>query len=332
MMKNSVQSELVALRDSLASGFNADLFVGLQNIRYLLAPGQAAAFVAELHLRNGYAVHKTFINAATDARIYLLRHPMVLISIIVEESATPLAGFPRLQSLCFQVYELSAIRNALQQNAIPFQEIFKGIETALLPGLTCRLVYTQATDLAWLQNEPFNSAQLPLVQTEAPAHLALIKEMDHIAYRIPRNDVMTVARLIMSLTPFRFEECYSVVDQKAETIVFRWGEQKPALVASFGWDASSVVQKYTNKYGGRVHHIAYYCEQVRELVTLQKENISFTTEEMIGGEDRGILQIFSNPSEYSHEITEYIQRFQGYRGFFDPGNVAALMGSTRAFN
>jgi hypothetical protein len=53
---------------------------------------------------------------------------------------------------------------------------------------------------------------------------------------------------------------------------------------------------------------------------------------MIGSKDRGILQIFTTPSPYNHEITEYIQRFQGFTGFFDKGNVGDLMKSTKDFS
>jgi hypothetical protein len=82
-----------------------------------------------------------------------------------------------------------------------------------------------------------------------------------------------------------------------------------------------------------VHHTEFYTEDVLSVVDFQmKQQIPFTTEKMIGSKDRGILQIFSKPSLYHHEITEYIQRFHGFTGFFDKGNVADLMRSTKEFN
>ena len=82
---------------------------------------------------------------------------------------------------------------------------------------------------------------------------------------------------------------------------FRWGDMKPAIVASYGWENSSVVWQYVEKYGPRVHHVAYYTQEVLEAVDFQmKQNIEFTTEKMIGSKDRGILQIFTKPSPYSH--------------------------------
>jgi 4-hydroxyphenylpyruvate dioxygenase-like putative hemolysin len=233
------------------------------------------------------------------------------------------------------VHDLAPVRSALAQAGIGYNEIFKGIETEPLPGLGDRFAYTTATDLALLQHEPYNGANL-WSETVEPAFntpLAFLEELDHIAYRIQRLDVESVSRLLMTITPYRFDACYSVDGQLAETIVFRLGDQKPALVASYGWDETSVVNQYVRKYGGRVHHLAWYSSNVQTLVQYQQERgIRFTSEEMIGAEQNGILQIFTHPSPHSHEITEYIERFQGYRGFFDPGNVAALMGSTKSFN
>lgn len=312
-----------------------DVFVGLQHIRYQVGPGQGRPLALELAERINYTVAKTFINAVNDSRLFLLRHSLEPVAIIIEESARPLPGFARLSSLCFQVHDLTPVRSALAQANVGYSEIFKGIETEPLPGLGDRLVYTTATDMALLQHEPFNGANLwsESVEPAFDTPLAFIEELDHIAYRIQRQDVEPVARLLMTITPYRFDACYSVDGQLAETIVFRLGEQKPALVASYGWDETSVVHQYVSKYGGRVHHLAWYSPNVQTLVQFQKERgIRFTTEEMIGAEQNGILQIFTHPSPRSHEITEYIERFQGYRGFFDPGNVAALMGSTKAFN
>jgi 4-hydroxyphenylpyruvate dioxygenase-like putative hemolysin len=331
----SVESQLAAMTRVQPPSLIKDVFVGLQHVRYLVGPGQGRPLALELAARINYAVHKTFINAVNDSRIFFLRHSLEPVAIMIEELAHPFAEFPRLSSLCFQVHDLAPIRSALAQANVRYCEIFKGIETELLPGLGDRFVYTTATDLALLQHEPFNGAHLwnEIVESASDTPLAFIEELDHIAYRIQRADVETVSRLLMTITPYRFDACYSVDGQQAETIVFRLGEQKPALVASYGWDETSVVQQYVHKYSGRVHHLAWYSPKVRSLVQFQMDRgIPFTTEEMIGDEKNGILQIFTHPSPYNHEITEYIERFRGYRGFFDPGNVAALMGSTKVFS
>lgn len=331
---NSVESRLAALAAEVPASLVKDVFVGLQHVRYLVGSGEGRPLALEWAEKINYVVHKTFINAVNDSRIFLLRHPLEPVAIIIEESAHPLSGFPRLSSLCFQVHDLAPVRAALAQAHVGYDEIFKGIETAPLPGLGDRFVYTTATDLAMLQHEPFNGANLwsEAVEPASGTPLSSIEELDHIAYRIAQTDVESAARLLMTITPYRFDTCYSVEGQLAETIVFRLGEQKPALVASYGWDETSVVHQYVQKYGGRVHHLAWYSRKVRELVQFQMQRgIRFTTEEMIGTEQNGILQIFTQPSPHSHEISEYIERFSGYRGFFDPGNVAALMGSTRAF-
>jgi len=89
------------------------------------------------------------------------------------------------------------------------------------------------------------------------------------------------------------------------------------------------VEKYCQKYGNRVHHLAYEVTNIEKVVEIQKSRgIKFTTDEIIGSEEEGIKQIFTFPTESSNHIIEYIQRFGDFDGFFTPSNIAGLMNST----
>ena len=46
--------------------------------------------------------------------------------------------------------------------------------------------------------------------------------------------------------------------------------------------------------------------------------------DVIGSKEQGLKQIFSNASEHSSLIVEYVQRFGDFDGFFTKENVAAL--------
>lgn len=160
----------------------------------------------------------------------------------------------------------------------------------------------------------------------------LMNGLDHIAYRVHDVDIVSVVEEIMKFTPYEYAEAHEIEEHDAKTVVFRFDRKKPALVASYGRSVESVVEQYVNHYGPRVHHMAYEVANIFHLVMLQKKRgMTFTTDEVIGTKEEGIVQIFSTPSERSNEITEYVERFDGFTGFFSNKNVGNLMSSTRAY-
>ena len=85
-------------------------------------------------------------------------------------------------------------------------------------------------------------------------------------------------------------------------------------------------------YGPRLHHIAL---SVKDGTRDGKENIDFVVNaiasqgkgfllDVIGSKEEGLKQIFSNASEHSSLIIEYVQRYDGFDGFFTRDNVAKL--------
>jgi hypothetical protein len=46
--------------------------------------------------------------------------------------------------------------------------------------------------------------------------------------------------------------------------------------------------------------------------------------DVIGSKEQGLKQIFSNASEHSSLIIEYVQRYGNFDGFFTKENVAKL--------
>ncbi|MDZ4097390.1 MAG: hypothetical protein U1E13_01685, partial [Methylophilaceae bacterium] len=68
--------------------------------------------------------------------------------------------------------------------------------------------------------------------------------------------------------------------------------------------------------GGK-EHIDYVVEAIA------KQGRGFLLD-VIGSKEQGLKQIFSNASEHSSLIIEYVQRFGDFDGFFTRENVAAL--------
>ena len=85
-------------------------------------------------------------------------------------------------------------------------------------------------------------------------------------------------------------------------------------------------------YGPRLHHMAI---SVKDGEYEGKENIDFVVNaitengkgfllDVIGSKEQGLKQIFSNASEHSSLIIEYVQRYGNFDGFFTQENVAKL--------
>ena len=336
-MYKSIEPELAELRDQLGQSPLVEIFTGIHYVFYQVAPGHGEPLVHEYILKTNYKLNGIFLHKINGSIYYVMKLKDNPIHIVIEERKEGVLKYPRLVGLAYEVTDLDFGRNVLKQLNIPFLETATGIVTEPISGFGDTFAYVEANGIDWFQSEEFEQQEInPLKfkpDMESAKYLIKIGGIDHIAYRIRVNDVKTAAKNLMLLTGYRFSECYTIGTQSAETMVFRWGDKKPAIVASFGWENMSVVWQYVEKYGPRVHHTAFYTEDVLNVVDYQmKQRIPFTTEKMIGSKDRGILQIFSKPSPYHHEITEYIQRFHGFTGFFDKGNVADLMRSTKEFN
>lgn len=156
-----------------------------------------------------------------------------------------------------------------------------------------------------------------------------IIKLDHIAYRVKIGDRERLMGELMNHLPYRLFKSFKVIHSNATTTCLKLKESLPIIVISEGLDEKSVVEKYCQKFGSRVHHLAYEVTDIEKVVEIQKKRgLKFTTEEIIGSEEEGIKQIFSIPTESSNHIIEYIQRFGDFDGFFTPNNIAGLMLST----
>lgn len=327
----SVRGDLENLKARLGPSPLDGIVDGIHHLQYVVGGGQAAPLVAEYATLTNFRPAGSFRHRATGRRYHVLRLAGAAVGIVIEEQPGPLAGFPRLAGLAFRCADLAAAERALAGSGVACRRSGMGIITDPIPGLDDRFAYTHGANYDWFSGADFEPLEPPAVTEPAPAHT--VGEVDHIAYRIRADGVRAAAEWIMRLTPYRYSECYTVHGEKAETTVYRLGDRKPAIVISYGWDPESVVAKYAAKYGPRVHHTAYYTPGILPTVAGQRgRGLNFTTPEIIGSPARGLYQIFTAPSPYNHEITEYIERFGDFRGFFDAANVGDLMTSTRPFS
>jgi 4-hydroxyphenylpyruvate dioxygenase-like putative hemolysin len=100
-------------------------------------------------------------------------------------------------------------------------------------------------------------------------------------------------------------------------------------ITPFTRDAESgPTEKFIRNYGTRVHHMAFKTDKIEESVTaLKNDGLQFLLE-LVGSEDEGIRQIFSEPSQHTLIVNEYIQRYGNFDGFFTRSNVEKLTEAT----
>jgi len=157
----------------------------------------------------------------------------------------------------------------------------------------------------------------------------LIVKLDHVAYRVKIGERLATIQSLMHLLPYRQFKNFKIISANAITTCIKLHETLPVIVVSEGLVEDSIVEKYCQKYGSRVHHLAYLVTDIVEVVKIQKSRgVEFTSEEIIGSEEEGIKQIFTMPTKHTNHIIEYIQRFGDFDGFFTPDNVESLMKST----
>jgi hypothetical protein len=95
-----------------------------------------------------------------------------------------------------------------------------------------------------------------------------------------------------------------------------------------GGAVSGPTEKFIRNYGTRVHHMAFRTERIQETVSsLKKDGMAFLLD-LVGSEEEGLRQIFSDPSPHTFIVNEYIQRYGDFDGFFTRSNVERLTEAT----
>ncbi len=348
-----VLRELEEMRERYASAELRSLFDGIDFVLYGVEQGNRIAAVRELLFQRPYTSVRNL--DAGDEAISILEMGEKEPALLVIEPTRPDAGLaamvrefgPRIFSIGFAVRSIERVRELLSlrgaqwmSDGIAERRGVRSIGTAQSAVTRDSCIYIERPagkrEYDFIPNAepvPTEPEILALLKKRAGMKLfASMRGLDHIAYRVHFADIHRVAEEIMRLTPYAYQEAHEIEEHDAKTVVFRFGGRLPALVASYGRSAASLVEQYVDTHGPRVHHMAYAVAGIRGVVATQRRRSQkFTSEDLIGTEEEGIVQIFTQPSPVTREITEYIERFHGFTGFFSKRNVGALMSSTRAF-
>ncbi|MCB5191171.1 hypothetical protein LG198_10570 [Methylobacillus arboreus] len=174
----------------------------------------------------------------------------------------------------------------------------------------------------------------------------LLLPIDHLATRVYSQNREVAILEYLSWSSYYFWGAYNIFDQNSSTNVTKSAHglpesKSPAKVFTANntpyfvnhlEKLPSPTETFVRNYGPRLHHIAI---AVRDGERGGLEHIEFAVNaiasqgqgfllDVIGSREEGLKQIFSNASEHSSLIVEYVQRFGDFQGFFTKDNVAVL--------
>ena len=174
----------------------------------------------------------------------------------------------------------------------------------------------------------------------------LLLPLDHLATRVYSQNREVAILEYLSLSSYYFWGAYNIKDQNSSTNVTKSAHsipesKSPAKVFTANntpyfinhlEHLPSPTETFVRNYGPRLHHMAI---SVKDGEYEGKENIDFVVNaitengkgfllDVIGSKEQGLKQIFSNASEHSSLIIEYVQRYGNFDGFFTQENVAKL--------
>ena len=165
-------------------------------------------------------------------------------------------------------------------------------------------------------------------------YLKNISVLDHTATRVRAQDRIAAILEFISLTNYHYDFAVHVKSLNSITSVARLKPEDFSMVftsgiTSFSNDADSgPTEKFIHNYGTRVHHMAYRTENIETTVkALTKDGMAFLLE-LVGSEEEGLKQIFSEPSQNTLIVNEYIHRYGDFDGFFTRSNVEKLTKAT----
>jgi len=174
----------------------------------------------------------------------------------------------------------------------------------------------------------------------------LLLPVDHLATRVYSQNREVAILEYLSLSSYYFWGAYNIWDQNSSTNVTKSvhnipESKSPAKVFTANntpyfvnhlEHLPSPTETFVRNYGPRLHHVAI---SVKDGEQNGIENIDFVVDaitnqgkgfllDVIGSKEEGLKQIFSNASEHSSLIIEYVQRYGDFNGFFTKDNVAKL--------
>ena len=179
------------------------------------------------------------------------------------------------------------------------------------------------------------SRSLPLapVKPERPWQ-ARISGLDHVATRVHAQNRDAAITEFLALTNYRFDFAVYVESLNSITNVARLGVGDYAqvftsgIMPAEGQADAGPTEGFIRNYGLRPHHMAFGATGIEAVVDgLRADGMQFLSP-LVGSREEGLKQIFSAMSPRTLLVNEYIERYDGFDGFFTKSNVSRLTKAT----
>ena len=182
------------------------------------------------------------------------------------------------------------------------------------------------------------STLLPLAPAAPDAaarpYLARIGGLDHVATRVRAAHRDAAIVEFLELTNYRFDFAVYVESLNSITNVARLHDGDYAQVFTSGIASpgsggdGGPTEAFIANYGLRPHHMAFTADGIEDVVAgLVADGMGFLSE-LVGSREEGLKQIFSAMSPRTMLVNEYIERYDGFDGFFTKSNVTRLTKAT----
>jgi len=155
-----------------------------------------------------------------------------------------------------------------------------------------------------------------------------IRGLDHVATRVRARQRDAAILEFLSLTNYHFDFAVYVESLNSITNVARLSAGDYAQVFTSGIAAEAEdagpTERFIANYGVRPHHLAFGVSDIEMVVAgLRAEGMHFLSD-LVGSREEGLKQIFSVMSPQTMLVKEYIERYDGFDGFFTKNNVTRL--------
>ena len=172
------------------------------------------------------------------------------------------------------------------------------------------------------------------IAASTAAYRKNVRQLDHVATRLEAVARDEAILEFVRLTNHNFAFSIYVESLNSITNVTRRAGDGVGMVFTSGIspyvsdEKSGPTEKFVHNYGPRTHHLAFEAEDIESTFrALKNDGLTFMIE-LVGGPDEGLHQTFTNPSPHTLVVTEYIQRYGGFTGYFTISNVTALTKAT----
>ncbi len=164
--------------------------------------------------------------------------------------------------------------------------------------------------------------------------LAHIGGLDHVATRLRARQRDPAILEFLALTNYCFDFAVYVESLNSITNVARLSTEDYAQVFTSGisfvgdFEHFGPTEHFIASYGVRPHHMAFAAGSIETVVAGLAEHGTQFLSELVGSREEGLKQIFTAMSPRTLLVNEYIQRYDGFDGFFTKSNVTRLTKAT----